>query len=160
MPKKKKKTNDLHYVDNKKFLEELKKWLLEFKEDDPDYRPLMSEYIGSCFLKIAQGLAHKPNFSGYTYIDEMISDGLENCIAYAHNFNTEKSKNPFAYFTQIIWYAFLRRIRKEKKQAKIRFSCIENAISNGILMEDGVDSALVWETLQNQKKEQHKDNKN
>ena len=72
-------------------------------------------------MLIAQRLATRPNFSGYMYKDEMVSDGIENCLQYIHNFDPEKSSNPFAYFTQIIWYAFLRRISKEKKQMYIKF---------------------------------------
>lgn len=67
-------------------------------------------------MKIATHLAHKPNFAGYSFKDEMVCDGIENCLQYIHNFDPKKSKNPFAYFTQIIFYAFLRRIQKEKKQ--------------------------------------------
>ena len=80
--------------------------------------PRISDYIGECFLKIIQnGLSYRPNFINYTYRQEMISDGIENCLQYIHNFNPEKSNNPFiTYFTQIIYYSFIRRIQKEKKQ--------------------------------------------
>ena len=98
----------IHYVDNKKFLEELKKWKDKCQEAEEagDERPQITNYIGECFLKIANGLSYKPNFINYTYRDEMISDGIENCLQYVKNFNPEKSQNPFAYFTQIIYYAF------------------------------------------------------
>ena len=82
--------------------------------------PKVSDYMGECFYKIATHLSYRPNFINYTYREEMVGDGIENCIRYAKNFNPEKSKNPFAYFTQIIYYAFLRRIAKEKKQTTIR----------------------------------------
>ena len=82
--------------------------------------PQVTNYIGECFLKIANHLSYRPNFINYTYREEMISDGIENCLQYVHNFNPEKSDNPFAYFTQIIYYAFLRRIQKEKKQAHVK----------------------------------------
>ena len=88
--------------------------------------PPISNYIGECFLKIATHLSYRPNFINYTYREEMISDGIENCLQYVHNFNPEKSDNPFAYFTQIIYYAFLRRIQKEKKQAHVKNKMIEN----------------------------------
>ena len=98
-------------------------------------------YIGECFMKIAEGLSHKPNFINYTYRDEMIGDGIENCLMYFENFNPEKSNNPFAYFTQIIYFAFLRRIAKEKKQTYVKYKATEQF---GILdefemmeMEDG-----------------------
>lgn len=77
-------------------------------------------------MKIAQHLSYKPNFINYTYKDEMISDGIENCLLYIDNFNPEKSSNPFAYFTQIIYYAFIRRIQKEKKQTYVKYKSLEN----------------------------------
>ena len=84
-------------------------------------KPMLPKYIAECFMKIAEGLSHKPNFMNYTYRDEMISDGIENCLMYYRNFNPEKTKNPFAYFTQIIYYAFLRRIQKEKTHQYIKY---------------------------------------
>jgi len=127
-----KQLNNDHYVDNKKFLDEMIKWKKEIREaeDSGDERPPVSEYIGSCFLKIAERLCSKSNFMNYPYKDEMIGDGIENCLMYAHNFNPRKSKNPFSYFTQIIYYAFLRRIEREKKQAYIKFKLTED-------MDDG-----------------------
>jgi len=127
-----KELNEDHYVDNKAFLAEIVKWKKEIREaeDSGDEKPPVSNYIGECFLKIAQRLATKSNFMNYVYKDEMINDGIENCIMYAHNFNPRKSKNPFSYFTQIIYYAFLRRIEKEKKQAFIKFKLTEE-------MDDG-----------------------
>jgi hypothetical protein len=83
-------------------------------------------------MKIAEGLSHKPNFINYTYRDEMMSDGIENCLMYFDNFDPTKSKNPFAYFTQIIYYAFLRRIQKEKKQLYVKYKATEQM---GILDE-------------------------
>ena len=123
MPKK----NNTHYVDNKKFLESLKEWKDKCQEAEEagDERPQITNYMGECFLKIANGLSYRPNFINYTYRQEMISDGIENCLQYIHNFNPEKSKNPFAYFTQIIYYAFIRRIQKEKKQTHVKNKLIE-----------------------------------
>jgi len=100
--------------------------LLKESEAVGDNTPPVTDYIGKCFWDIACGLANKPNFINYTYKDEMIMDGVENCIRYCHNFDPEKSKNPFSYFTQIIYYAFLRRIEKEKKQTYIKFKMTEN----------------------------------
>jgi len=121
------KNKEKHYVDNKKFYEEIKKYreLCIEAEEAGDPTPKVPEYIGSCFLKIANGLSYKPNFINYTYRDEMVADGIENCLQYIYNFNPEKSKNPFSYFTQIIYYAFLRRIQKEKKQTHIKHKIIE-----------------------------------
>ena len=117
------KKKSVHYVDNKKFLQAMIDW----RETWPDEEniPPVTNYIGECFLKIATHLSYRPNFINYTYRDEMISDGIENCLQYVKNFNPEKSSNPFAYFTQIIYYAFLRRIQKEKKQSHVRNEMIK-----------------------------------
>ena len=88
-------------------------------------KPGVTNYLGDCFLKIATHLSYKPNFVNYMFRDEMISDGIENCLQYIHNFDPEKSKNPFAYFTQVIYFAFLRRIAKEKKQLEIKTKILE-----------------------------------
>ena len=112
-----------HYVNNADFLAaliEYKKACDEAKKKNkPD--PQIPNYIGECFLKIADHLSRKPNFISYSFRDEMIADGIENCLMYFRNFDPEKSKNPFAYFTQIIYYAFLRRIMKEKKQLYVKY---------------------------------------
>ena len=117
-----------HYVDNKDFLAAMVEWKESIREaeSEGDEIPPITEYIGECFYKIATHLSYRPNFINYTYREEMIGDGIENCIQYAKNFDPEKSKNPFAYFTQIIYYAFLRRISKEKKQQSIKQKMIDN----------------------------------
>ncbi len=117
-----------HYVDNKKFLQAMVDWRLKVQkaEDKKRKKPVVTNYIGECFLKIANHLSYRPNFINYTYRDDMISDGIENCLQYMNNFNSEKSSNPFAYFTQIIYYAFIRRIQKEKKQQDIKAKLISN----------------------------------
>ena len=91
-------------------------------EEKGDPKPQVSEYIGECFVKIANHLAYKSNFVNYTFREEMILDGIENCITYIDNFNPEKSKNPFAYFTQITYYAFLRRIQKKRNNLTLSTS--------------------------------------
>ena len=118
-----------HYVDNKKFLEAMieHRDKCEKAEKQNKKKPEVTNYIGECFLKIANHLSYRPNFINYTFRDDMISDGIENCLQYMNNFNPEKSKNPFAYFTQIIYYAFIRRIQKEKKQIQIKSKLIANA---------------------------------
>ena len=117
-----------HYVNNKKFLEAMTEYReLRIKaEETGKPRPQVTNYIGECYLKIANHLSYRPNFINYTYRDDMISDGIENCLQYMDNFDPEKSKNPFAYFTQIIYYAFIRRIQKEKKQYQIKQKMISN----------------------------------
>ena len=123
------KAKGVHYVDNKKFHEAM----VEYKEQQREAEetgeqpPKVSNYIGSCFLKIANHLSFKPNFVNYMFKEDMISDGIENCVQYIHNFNPEKSQNPFAYFTQIIHYAFLRRIQREKRQLEIKNKIIERS---------------------------------
>ena len=126
-----------HYVNNEKFLEvmgEYREKFLQAKDDDIE-PPIIPDYAGECFLKIAERLSHRPNFINYAFREEMVSDGIENCVMYASNFNPEKSANPFAYFTQIIYYAFLRRIEKEKKQLYIKYKTMEEHSS----LEDHID---------------------
>ena len=132
MPKKKSE----HYVNNKQLLEALivyREKVAHAKENDLP-KPRITNYLGECFLKIATHLSYKPNFVNYMFRDDMISDGIENCVQYIHNFDPEKSRNPFAYFTQIIHYAFLRRIQREKKQMEIK---------NKILERSGFDEVFV-----------------
>ena len=121
------KPKRIHYVDNKKLLQAMIEWkeLCVLEEKEGKVQPPVTNYIGECFLKIATHLSYRPNFINYTYRDEMISDGIENCLQYVANFNAEQSKNPFAYFTQIIYYAFIRRIQKEKKQTHVKNKMIE-----------------------------------
>ena len=117
-----------HYVDNEKFLEVMTGYrnaYLESRENGEEQKPMIPDYAGECFLKIAERLSHRPNFINYAFREEMVSDGIENCVMYASNFNPEKSSNPFAYFTQITYYAFLRRIEKEKKQLYIKYKTMD-----------------------------------
>jgi hypothetical protein len=142
-----------HYVNNKDFFEAIviyKKNLREAAEKEfPEItdqelktwkspnKPRISDYLGECFLKIATHLSYKPNFVNYMFREDMICDGIENCVMYIHNFNPVKSSNPFAYFTQIIHYAFLRRIQKEKKQMEIRSKIIERSGYDEVFTVDG-----------------------
>jgi hypothetical protein len=129
--------NPKHYVNNADFLQAIIEYRLKVKEakETDKEKPRLSNYIGACFLKIAEHLSRKPNFISYSFREEMISDGIENCIQYVDNFDPDKSKNPFAYFTQIIYFAFLRRIMKEKKQLYVKYKATEQF---GI-MEDEYD---------------------
>ena len=144
-----KKKSGAHYVNNKEFLEAMKEWKERCKEAEAlgDPQPPVTNYIGECFLKIANHLSYRPNFINYTYRDEMISDGIENCLQYCSNFNPEKSNNPFAYFTQIIYYAFIRRIQKEKKQQHVKHKIIEN-MNVDILMDGDSEQGVYVEYLQ------------
>src|SRR5210317_244659 len=128
-----------HYVNNKEFLEAMKAYKKEVNKAKREKRekPPVTDYIGSCFLKIANHLSYRPNFINYTFRDDMISDGIENCLQYLDNFNPEKSNNPFAYFTQIIYYAFIRRIQKEKKQVTIKQKLIMEANYDDMTLQPG-----------------------
>ena len=128
-----------HYVDNKKFLESIIVYKNKVKEAEAsgNTEPRIDEYLGECFLKIATHLSFRPNFINYMYKDDMVCDGIENCIQYIDNFDPEKSKNPFAYFTQIVYYAFLRRIAKEKKQLEIKDKILEKSGYDHVFSVDG-----------------------
>ena len=144
-----------HYVNNKELLEAMivyrtkveesyKKFYNKDLTEQPkeerakrwETKPPIPNYLGECFLKIATHLSYKPNFVNYMFREDMISDGIENCVQYIHNFDPAKSKNPFAYFTQIIHYAFLRRIQKEKKQLEIKNKIIERTGFDEVMMAD------------------------
>ena len=155
-----KKKATQHYVDNKKFLEAMvvyREKVNKAKENDRK-KPDVTNYIGECFLKIANHLSYRPNFINYTYRDDMISDGIENCLQYMDNFNPEKSTNPFAYFTQIIYYAFIRRIQKEKKQMLVKSKLIANAgienMMDSIAGDDTQYQSAMLEFLQRNSKEE------
>lgn len=128
-----------HYVDNQEFLAEIIKYResVQLAAAKGLPKPRVNNYIGGCFLKIATHLSYKPNFINYMYKDDMICDGIENCIQYIDNFNPEKSRNPFAYFTQIVYFAFLRRIAKEKRQMDIKEKIIEKSGYDEVMHIDG-----------------------
>ena len=133
-----------HYVNNKEFLYAIVAYKQDIKDAEAagNPKPVIPRYIGECFLKIATHLSYKPNFVNYMFKDDMVCDGIENCVQYINNFNPEKSTNPFAYFTQIIHYAFLRRIQKEKKQLEIKQKIIERSGFDEVMTadEDGKSS--------------------
>lgn len=138
----KKKTEN--YVNNKEFLEAITNYrrkVIESKDNNTP-KPRVPNYIGECFLKIATHLSYKPNFVNYMFRDEMISDGIENCLQYIHNFNPEKSSNPFAYFTQVIYFAFLRRIAKEKKQLEIKTKILERSGYDHVMYTETFDGEM------------------
>ena len=122
-----------HYVNNAEFLAAMKEYrvlVLAAKEAGLSKKengwPQVPHYIGDCLMKIGTHLSYKANFINYSYREDMILDGVENCLQYIDNFDPERSNNPFAYFTQIIYYAFLRRIAKEKKQTYIKGKLIQD----------------------------------
>jgi hypothetical protein len=123
-----------HYINNKDFLREMTKYRTAIRKAKRlgQPKPQIPRYVAECFMKIAENLSHKPNFLSYTFRDEMVADAIENCVMYVDNFDPAKSSNPFAYFTQITYYAFLRRIQKEKKQLYVKYKATENV---GVLDE-------------------------
>ena len=116
-----------HYVNNAEMLEAIKKYKADIAEARAAGKedPRVPEYLGECVLKIATRLSHKHNFINYSYREDMILDGIENCIQCMASFDPNKSSNPFSYFTQVIYFAFLRRIAKEKKQSYIKGRLIQ-----------------------------------
>jgi hypothetical protein len=138
-----------HYVNNKEFLTAIVAYKQEIKDAEHlgKPKPRITNYLGECFLKIATHLSYKPNFVNYMFKDDMICDGIENCVQYINNFNPEKSSNPFAYFTQIIHYAFLRRIQKEKKQLEIRQKIIERSGYDEVFVADESDKSSEYNSI-------------
>ena len=138
----------VHYVDNKKFLAAIVERKEQIKEAEGmgDPKPQITNYLGECILKISNHLSYRPNFINYTYKEEMISDGIENSLQYIDNFDPEKSKNPFAYFTQIIYYAFIRRIAKEKKQQKIKERILLRSNIQDMIVVQKHDDAADYQT--------------
>lgn len=119
-----------HYVDNKKLLAELTQYRKEVQQAklNQTKKPRLSNYVGECILLIANKLSNRPNFINYPFKEEMISDGIENCLMYIDNFDPEKSSNPFAYITQIVYFAFIRRITREKKHLYTKHKLIERSM--------------------------------
>jgi hypothetical protein len=142
-----------NYINNPDFLQAL----IDYKKKCDEAiaagkpEPVVSNYVGECFLKISEHLARKPNFISYSFKEEMISDGIENCVMYFRNFNPEKSKNPFAYFTQIVYYAFLRRIAREKKQLYLKYKATEQygVLDEGEMYEDENGNMRQFEMFDN-----------
>jgi hypothetical protein len=126
-----------HYIDNKKFLQALidYKQLVTDVTVNNEERPQVPDYIGDCFIKIANHLAYKSNFINYSFREDMILDAIENCLIYMDNFDPAKSSNPFAYFTQIAYYAFVRRIQKEKKHMQIKHKYIASLDIDSIVRQ-------------------------
>ena len=128
------KRQSIHYVNNADFSSAVVEYVKEVRKAkaNNEQLPIVTDYIASCFLKIAEGLSHKSNFIRYTYREEMVMDAVENCLKAIENYNLETATrtgkpNAFAYFTQITWYAFLRRIAKEKKQQDIKLKYLTSS---------------------------------
>lgn len=135
-----------HYVNNREFSEAVVEYIktTQEAEESGESFPQVTNYIASCFLKIAQGLSYKSNFIRYTYREEMVMDAVENCLKAIYNYNIDTptrtgKPNAFAYFTQISWWAFLRRIAKEKKQQDIKLKYISQSGIDEFLIDDNED---------------------
>lgn len=128
------KNNDnSHYVNNAEFLESLKRYHEKCKniaEDKPI--PELDEHVAECIMLICTNLSHRPNFINYPYKEDMVAEAILDCLKAVGNFNPEIGTNPFAYFTQIAWFAFLRKIKKEKKQDIAKFALIKQANGTGL----------------------------
>lgn len=142
-----------HYVNNKEFslaVVDYVKSVNTAKERDESI-PIVPDYVASCFMKISEGLSHRPNFVRYTYREEMVMDGVENCLRAIGNYNIDTATrtgnpNAFSYFTQICYFAFIRRITKEKKQQDIKFKFIEKmGVEDFVAM--GMDNEGAAETM-------------
>lgn len=156
------KQNNVHYVNNKQFHESLSVYKKKLDESKENYfkkygkypvknenwegRPRIPNYLGDCFLKIATHLSYRPNFVNYMYRDDMISDAAENCAEYIHNFDISRT-NPFAYFTQICYYAFLRRISREKRQVEIKEKILERSSFDEVFTADEYYSSSDYNSI-------------
>lgn len=145
-----KQKKKVKYVDNERFYQEIiayRKKLEEYRSSGRNEEPRMPDYIGECIWKIADRLSMKPCFVNYSYRDEMVSDGIENCILYFKDYNPAIGQNPFAYFTQIIYYAFLRRISKEEKNRYIIYKNFQETMTQLYESKDSEDGQLISSTL-------------
>tara|TARA_B100000809_G_scaffold187705_1_gene186013 strand:- start:905 stop:1486 length:582 start_codon:yes stop_codon:yes gene_type:complete len=149
MPEKLKPRDKPHYVNNREFsyaVVDYVKLANDAKVND-EKNPVVPDYIAICFMKICEGLSHKPNFVRYTYRDEMVMDGVENCLKAIYNYNIDTATrtgkpNAFSYFTQIAYFAFIRRIVKEKKQTDIKFKFMEQANIEDFVSSIDVNSPI------------------
>ena len=157
-PRKRRKNN---FIDNKEFYAALvsyrKKRLQAEESGDPP--PIITRYIGKCFLDIAEHLSMRPNFSNYMYRQDMVMDAVENCVLYCKNFDPEKSKNPFSYFTQVCWFAFLRRISKEKRQIEICDKIISRSGFEELFQSDALGSSADYNSIKDAIDQRRRGNK-
>jgi hypothetical protein len=142
------KRKSIHYVNNAEFSQAVVEYVTRVREAQKNNTeiPIVTDYIAQCFLRISEGLSHKSNFIRYTYREEMVMDAVENCLKAIHNYNLETATrtgkpNAFAYFTQISWYAFLRRIAKEKKQQDVKLKYLEKSGIENFVDLDLADEA-------------------
>ena len=157
-PKKRKKNN---FIDNKEFyiaIRDFRKIYLDAKVAGEEL-PTMPRYLGKCFLDIAEHLSMRPNFSNYMYRQDMVMDAVENCVLYWHRFDPDKSKNPFSYFTQVCWYAFIRRINKEKRQIEICDKIISRSGFEELFQGDAMGNQADYNSIKDAVDQRRKGNK-
>lgn len=130
-----------HYVNNKDFLQAIVDYKQQCEHARSKHKqiPVIPNYIGECIFEISTRVARRPNFSGYAFKEDMIMDGVENCLKYIEKFDPDKSSNPFAYFTQVIWFAFLQRIAKEKKFLYTKLKSSQSMLALGETHEGGFE---------------------
>ena len=157
-PRKRRKNN---FIDNKEFYAALVTYRKQCQqaEESGEKAPIIPRYIGKCFLDIAEHLSMRPNFSNYMYRQDMVMDAVENCVLYCKNFDPEKSKNPFSYVTQVCWYAFLRRISKEKRQIEICDKIISKSGFEELFQADALGSSADYNSIKDAIDQRRRGNK-
>ena len=157
-PRKRRKNN---FIDNKEFYAALVTYRKQCHNaaEAGEETPIIPRYIGKCFLDIAEHLSMRPNFSNYVYRQDMVMDAVENCVLYCKNFDPEKSKNPFSYFTQVCWYAFLRRIQKEKRQIEICDKIISKSGFEELFQADALGSSADYNSIKDAIDQRRRGNK-
>ena len=158
-PTKRKRKN--HFIDNKEFYSAMVNYRIacDRAKTNGDPKPRIPRYIGKCFLDIAEHLSMRPNFSNYMYRQDMVMDAVENCVVYCANFDPEKSKNPFSYFTQVCWYAFIRRIGKEKRQIEICDKIIAKSGFEELFQSDALGSSADYNSIKDAVDQKRRGNK-
>lgn len=158
-PRKRTKRNN--FLDNKKFYAALiaHRKACEDAEESGSPLPPLTRYLGKCFLDISEHLSMRPNFSNYMYRQDMVMDGVENCVQYWRRFDPEKSKNPFSYFTQVCWYAFIRRINKEKKQIEICERIISKSGFEDLFQADALGTSADYNSIKDAVDQRRRGNK-
>ena len=138
-----------NFIDNKEFYAAMKAYITEIEtaKEQGLPKPRIPRYIGKCFLDIAEHLSTRPNFSNYMYRQDMVMDAVENCVVCCNRFDPTKSSNPFSYFTQVCWYAFIRRIGKEKKQIEICDKIISKSGFEEFFVGDSMGSSSDYNSI-------------
>ena len=138
-----------NFIDNKEFYAAMKSYIaeIELAKERGEPKPRIPRYIGKCFLDIAEHLSTRPNFSNYMYRQDMVMDAVENCVVCCNRFDPTKSSNPFSYFTQVCWYAFIRRIGKEKKQIEICDKLISKSGFEEFFVGDSLGSSSDYNSI-------------